>query len=200
MRPLVVLGAAMTASMLLAGCGGSSSSLPGTINVPPNMPAAATNAIKNGCFSGTTPWKYVKGVGRDTGNPASGVVKIVKGGYGSCKGSAFMGTTKNPAPNGFWGVSQTLKVTPAGKLSWWFWGASTDSLKYGDQEVDVVMNGKIVYTCYKQLITNPKTAWKLGTCSLKKYAGKTVSIQFGVYDNGYSKTYDYWYVSDVSLT
>jgi len=34
---------------------------------------------------------------------------------------------------------------------------------------------------------------------LSKYAGQTVTLQFGVYDNGYSKTYDNWNVSDIIL-
>ncbi|HEY1976289.1 MAG TPA: hypothetical protein VGG89_07090 [Candidatus Baltobacteraceae bacterium] len=200
MKNLWIAGVAISASLFMTGCGGQSAIVP-----PPQSPYAVTapsataNAIKNACFAGLTGWKAVKGVGADKSNPASGSVSAVKGGYKTCKGAAFAGTTKNPAPNGFWGVSQTVKMTKAGKLSWWYWGGSTDQLKYGDQEVDVVMNGKTVDRCYKELVTNPKTDWKLGTCSLKKYAGKTVTLEFGVYDNGYSGVYDYWYVSDVTL-
>ena len=201
MKNIWIACAALSAAPLfIAGCGGSSGTLPSSL-APSSLAAlpAATNVIKNGCFSGLTGWKEVKGVGLDKSNPASGSVKVVKGGYKPCKGAAFAGTTKAPAPNGFWGVSQTVKMTKAGKLSWWYWGGSTDQLKYGDQEVDVVMGGKTVDRCYKNLTNNSKTDWKLGTCSLKKYAGKTVTLEFGVYDNGYKSTDDYWYVSDITL-
>ena len=195
----IARAALSAASLVIAGCAGSSPTMP----LPPAAnfvaPSAATNAIKNGCFSGLTGWKEVKGAGMDKSNPPSGSVSAVKGGYQSCKGSAFAGTTKAPAPNGFWGVAQTVKVTKAGKLSWWYWGGSTDQIKYGVQEVDVVMGGKTVDRCYKALVTNPKTDWKLGTCNLKKYANKTVTLEFGVYDNGYKSTDDYWYVSDITL-
>jgi hypothetical protein len=201
MKNIWIAGAALSAaSLVMAGCGGSSATLP-VASSPSSLvaPSAATNVIKNGCFSGLTSWKEAKGVGLDKSNPPSGKVAAVKGGYKTCKGSAFAGTTKAPAPNGFWGVSQTVKMTKAGKLSWWYWGGSNDQLQYGDQEVDVVMGGKTVDRCYKALVTNSSKQWKLGTCSLAKYAGKTVTLEFGVYDNGYKSTYDYWYVSDIVL-
>lgn len=196
MRHRLVLGAALVAGTLLtSACAGSSNSIPGTAGAfaPQSILAhASTDPIQNGCFSSgkLAPWKAVMG-------KKNGSVKVTSGGYGSCKFGAFAGTSKAPAPDGFYGVSQTVKVTKAGKLSWWWKGASNDEIKYGDQEVDVVIGGKIVDTCYKELKTSTK--WLLGTCNLAKYAGKTVSIQFGVYDNGYSKTYDNWTVSDVQL-
>jgi hypothetical protein len=196
--------AGIVAAGTLAACAGGTSAVPNQSSpfaVKAAAPdKAAANAIKNGCFdTGTTPWKIVKGAGSDSSNPPSGSASIVKGGYGTCKHSAFAGTTKAPAPNGFWGVSQTVKMTKAGKLSWWYWGSSTEDIKYGDQEVDVVVGGKIVDACFSADTTNSKKAWKLGTCTLSKYAGKTVTLQFGVYDNGYSKTYVSWYVSDITL-
>ncbi|MBV8584076.1 MAG: hypothetical protein JO241_08780, partial [Candidatus Eremiobacteraeota bacterium] len=107
----IARAALSAASLVIAGCAGSSPTMP----LPPAAnfvaPSAATNAIKNGCFSGLTGWKEVKGAGMDKSNPPSGSVSAVKGGYQSCKGSAFAGTTKAPAPNGFWGVAQTVKVT-----------------------------------------------------------------------------------------
>lgn len=201
MKNIWIAGAALSAaSLFMQGCGGSSATPP-LAQTPAALqaPSSATNAIKNGCFTGLTSWKEVKGVGFDKSNPASGTVSVKKGGYSSCKGSAFAGTTKAPAPNGFYGVSQTVKMTSAGKLSWWYWGGSNDQVKYGDQEVDVVIGGKTVDRCYQNLTTNSKASWKLGTCKLSKYAGKTVTLEFGVYDNGYKSTYDYWYVSDIVL-
>jgi hypothetical protein len=200
-----MLLAGAVAAGTLAACAGGSGSIPNAsspfsadLAAPDTKPTA--NAIKNGCFdAGKAPWKLIKAVGADKSNPPSGAVKIAKGGYGTCKHTAFAGTTKDPAPNGFFGVSQTVKMTKAGKLSWWYWGSSTEDVKYGDQEVDVVVGGKIVDKCYAGDATNAKSAWKLATCTLSKYAGQTVTLQFGVFDNGYDKTYDNWNVSDIVL-
>jgi hypothetical protein len=204
MRLYVILGAVVTAASLLAGCGGPGA-LPGGQSpaAPLFAPAKATttNVIKNGCFTvakgKVSDWTEVKGTGADKSNPASGSVSDAKGGYGTCKDSIFAGTTKPPAPNGFWGVSQKVKVPSNGKLTWWFKGASDDELQYGQQLVNIVSGTKTT-SCYKELKTTTK--WTAGSCSLKSYSGKTVTIEFGVSDNGYDKTYDDWYVSDVSLT
>ncbi len=59
------------------------------------------------------------------------------------------------------------------------------------------MKGKVVFQCFKKLVTN-KT-WTQGSCNLSKYAGKTYDLVLGVNDNGYSKTFVYWYVDDLSL-
>lgn len=202
MRLYFTLAAAITAASLLTACG-AQGTLPGTQSPFAaslfSADKATTNAIKNGCFTGLTSWKEIKGEGADKSNPASGSVKIMSGGYSNCKHAAFAGTTKPPAPNGFWGVSQTVKVPKNGKLTWWFWGASDDMIQYGQQEVNIV-DGKKSTSCYKKLVTNSSKDWKEGTCSLKSYAGKNVTIELGVFDNGYSKTYDDWYISDVSVT
>jgi hypothetical protein len=55
----------------------------------------------------------------------------------------------------------------------------------------------MVYQCFKKLISNEE--WKLGTCDLSKYAGKTYDLLFAVNDNGNSKTYVYRYVDDFYL-
>ncbi|MBV8375087.1 MAG: hypothetical protein JO302_06215 [Candidatus Eremiobacteraeota bacterium] len=200
MRLYVILGAVVTAASLLAGCG-SPGALPGTqLQSAPSLLAPAggsKNVIKNGCFAGLKSWKEIKGTGADKSNPASGSVSNVSGGFGSCKKAVFAGTKKSPAPNGFWGVSQSVKVPSNGKLTWWYKGGSDDMLQYGQQLVNIVSGGKTT-ACYKKLTTTKN--WALGSCSLKSFGGKTVTIEFGVFDNGYSKTYDDWYVSDISLT
>jgi len=201
MRLYVILGAAVTAASLLAGCGGPGA-LPGAQSPSAQSPFApakttTTNVIKNGCFTGLTGWTEVKGTGSDKSNPSSGSVSDASGGYGTCKHAAFAGTSKPPAPNGFWGVSQSVKVPTNGKLTWWFKGASDDELQYGQQLVNIVSGGKTT-ACYKELKTTK--SWTAGSCSLKSYGGKTVTIEFGVFDNGYDKTYNDWYVSDISLT
>ncbi len=150
MRLRMILAGAVAAGTL-AACAGGTGTIPNASSpFAPNLaaPAAATNAIKNGCFdTGAKSWKLEKGVGVDTKNPKSGAVSIMSGGTGSCKHAAFAGTTKKPAPNGFWGVAQTVKMTAAGKLTFDYWGASTENKLYGSQQVNVVVGGKIVDTC-----------------------------------------------------
>jgi hypothetical protein len=207
MRLYVSFLAAVSAVSLLAGCGGPgalpSGQSPFAASLLPSK-KTATNVIKNGCFSGLTGWKEVKGSGKDTSNPASGSVSVVSGGYGTCKSAAFAGTSKPPAPNGYWGVSQKVKVpSSGGTLKWWFKGANdNEEVQYGQQTVTI--NGSEFVgktktpTCYVKLVTTTK--WTLGSCNLKSYKGKTITIFFGVFDNGYDKTAVDWYVSDISLT
>ena len=38
-----------------------------------------------------------------------------------------------------------------------------------------------------------------GFAQAVSYAGKTVTLFFGVFDNGYDKTHLDWYVSDIAL-
>jgi hypothetical protein len=209
MRPRLVLSAAVAAATLMtSACAGTSGTLPsaqpaagGAANSVAPSAAKATNVIANNCFDkGTSPWTLVKGADPDTKNPLGGKVEIVSGGYGTCKHAAFEGTTAKPAPNGFWGVSQNVTVTKAGNLTWWYWGASTEEVKYGSQQVNVIVGGKTVAQCYSEDTTNPNTDWKEGKCNLSKYAGQKVTLEFGVYDNGYDGTQVDWYVSNISLT
>jgi hypothetical protein len=207
MRLYVIVGAAVTAALLLAGCG-APGALPGAqYQAAPSFLAPAggpTNLIKNGCFTGLSGWTEVKGTKMDTSNPKSGSVSVTSGGYGTCKHAIFAGTTKPPAPNGYWGVSQKVKVpSTGGTLTWWYKGANdNEMLQYGQQTVTI--NGEEYVgktktpTCYVKLATTTK--WKAGRCNLKSYKGKTITVFFGVYDNGYDKTAVDWYVSDISLT
>jgi hypothetical protein len=207
MRLYVIGGAAVTAALLLAGCG-SPGALPGAQSQAASSllaPAhAPTNLIKNGCFTGTTGWTAVKGSKMDTSNPKSGSESIMSGGYAACKHSLFAGTSKPPAPNGYWGLEQKVKVPKTGgTLKWWYKGANdNEELQYGQQTVTIDGNefvGKTKKaTCYVGLATT--TSWKAASCNLKSFKGKTITIFFGVYDNGYDKTAVDWYVSDISLT
>jgi hypothetical protein len=194
----IPIAALAIGTMILSACGGSSNSIPNAAqafssqNLMAPAKAAPVNVIKNPGFETgkMAPWKAI---GANPGAP-----KVVSSKWHTGKWSAFMGTSAPPAVKGLHGISQSVKVPADGKLTFWFSGASNDQIKYGDQEVDVEIGGKIVDTCYKELITN--TAWKEGKCSLTKYANQTITLVFGVYDNGYSKSFVDWFIDDVSLT
>jgi hypothetical protein len=114
-----------------------------------------------------------------------------------CKYAAFMGTTKPPAVDKIHGIEQSVKIPANGQLTWWYYAGTNDSPKYADQEVDLMSGSKTVYQCFKKLQNTKK--WTKGTCDFSKYAGKTYDLVVGVNDNGYDKTYVYWYVDDFSL-
>jgi hypothetical protein len=200
MQRHIAIGCALAAgTLLLAACrsngipstnGGAASSLfaqSGRVVIP-----AGTNVLQNPCFSTgkLAPWK-------DDGT-TRGKAVISKTEVKDCPYSAFMGTTSKPAVDGLHGIEQKVKIPTKAKLTWWYYADSDDEIKYANQEVDLMSGKTLVYQCFKKLVTSKK--WEKGTCDLSKYAGKTYDLVLGVDDNGYSETYVYWYVDDISLT
>lgn len=197
MRRHITIGCALAAGTLfIAAC--SSSGIPPTsggpalFGQPARISPAGANILKNPCFSTgkLSPWKDV--------GTKRGKAVISKKEVWDCPYSVFMGTTAPPAVNGLFGIEQSVKIPAKAKLTWWYYADSNDEIKYGNQEVDLMSDGKIVDTCYKELVKTKK--WAQGSCDLSKYAGKTYDIVLAVDDNGYSKTYVYWYIDDLSLT
>lgn len=198
MRKVIFGCAIAAAALLLAACSSS--------GIPPTSPSGsapflmhlngvgpdAGNVIKNPCFDTgkLTPWTSV---GKTPGQGAISKTEI----YGSCKYSAFAGTTKPPAVTKIHGISQKVKIPTNGVLTFWYWGDSDDNIKYADNEVDLMSGTTLIDQCFKKLVTTKK--WTKGTCNFSKYAGKTYDLVLGVNDNGYDKTYIYWYVDDISL-
>lgn len=196
-RHIAICCAFLAGALLLPACG--------TGSVPAANPAAfsalsndrglgfeaGTNVLKNPCFDTgkLSPWVSVGKA------PGQGVIS--KQEVWDCKYAAFAGTTKPPSVDGLHGIAQKVKIPPKAILTWWFYGDSNDEIKYADDEVDLMSGDKIVAMCFKKLVTTKK--WTKGTCNLSKYAGKTFDLTLGVYDNGYAKTYVYWYVDDLSL-
>jgi hypothetical protein len=196
MRRHISIGCAIAAGALfITAC--SSSGMPPTSGGPALFAQSrgipmATNVLKNPCFSTgkLAPWKNV--------GTKYGKAVISKTEKDKCPYSAFMGSTKPPAVNGLFGIEQSVKIPAKAKLTWWYYADSDDEAKYASDQVDLESGGKVVATCFKELETSKK--WTKGSCDLSKYAGKTYDIVLGVDDNGYDKTYVYWYVDDVSLT
>jgi hypothetical protein len=197
MRRHLTIGCAIAAgAFLMAGCSSGS--------IPMTNPGAASalsrtglgadagkNVLKNPCFDTgkLSPWTSV---GKP---PGQGVIS--KAEVWDCKYSAFAGTTKKPAVDKLHGISQKVMIPKNGVLTWWYYGDSDDTIQYADDEVDLMSGGEIIDMCFKKLVKTKK--WTKGSCNLSKYAGKTYDLTLGVNDNGYYKTYIYWYVDDLSL-
>jgi hypothetical protein len=198
MRKAIFGCAIAAATLLVAACSSG--------GIPPTSPGGSAgysmhlsgleadsgNVIKNACFDTgkLAPWITVGKA------PGQGVISKTEV-YSSCKYSAFAGTTKPPAVDKIHGIMQKVKIPTNGVLTFWYYGDSDDEIKYADNEVDLMSGTKLIDQCFKKLITTKK--WTKGTCNLSKYAGKTYDLVLGVNDNGYDKTYIYWYVDDVSL-
>lgn len=196
MRRHITIGCALAAGTLFfAAC--SSNSVPPTSGGPglfaqSRISPAATNVLKNSCFSTgkLSPWKEI--------STKRGEAVISKKQTWDCPYSAFMGTTAPPAVNGTFGIEQSVKIPAKAKLTWWYYADTNDEPKFASQLVELTTStGKVVDTCFKELYKT-KT-WTQGTCDLSKYAGKTYDVTLAVKDNGYSKTFVYWYVDDLSL-
>jgi hypothetical protein len=84
-------------------------------------------------------------------------------------------------------------------LSFWVYEGTDDTIKYVDQEADVLSTSGAQLT---QLYAEAKSTngWVQKTFSVSSYAGQTVQLYFGIKGNGYASDYVYLYVDDVSLT
>jgi hypothetical protein len=197
MRHIVIGCAVSIAALFMTACsnsgavpsgGSSAASALGLARLSP----AGGNAVKNGDFS-TGELKPWKAVGK---SPGEGQISTTET-YESDKYSAFMGTTSPPAVDGLHGIEQKVTIPSQASLTWWYYAGSDDEIKYADQEVDLYKGKTLVYQCFKELETNEE--WTEGSCDLSKYAGEKLDLVFGVNDNGYDKTYVYWYIDNVSL-
>jgi hypothetical protein len=118
--------------------------------------------------------------------------------------SALLGSTSPPETYLWSSIAQEVKVPTGGKLSFWVYqGSNEGTLGYGTRyayQAGYLLNsgGSILTTFYKTV--NNTNGWVNYTINLSKYAGQTDYIYFGVYGDGYSQTYTYQYVDDVTWT
>jgi hypothetical protein len=200
MRQRIIIGCALSiGTLFIAACGNSGGITPseGGATSPLQLARigfdAGGNAVKNGDFA-TGKLKPWKAFGKPPGKGEISTDEV----YGSDKYSAFMGTTSPPAVNKLHGIEQKVKIPSGGTLTWWYYAGSDDETQYADDEVDLYSGKTLVYQCFKGLETNE--TWTEGSCDLSAYAGKTYDLTFGVNDNGYDKTYVYWYIDNVELS
>ena len=113
--------------------------------------------------------------------------------------AAIVGLRRADQVNGTAGVCQTVTVPAAATLTFWVYEGTTDTIKYVDQEADILStSGSQIAQLYSEADTT--NGWVEKSFSLGTYAGETVQLYFGVKGNGYSKDYVYEYLDDVSLT
>jgi hypothetical protein len=205
------LGLGMT---LLAACSGNSSALPvNSFNPAASQALSAfapdagtTDPVVNGTFSTgkLSPWVSI---GTGAGAPV-----VDKGGEGTSKYYAFLGTAKAPAINGYHGIAQTITIPKSGVLTFYHKGFDTDEPKYGWQIAGLFASTSAIeakspvalLTCFggagSTKLDVKSTTWTKTTCNLSKYAGKKEVLFFGVDDDGYAKSYVNWDISNVSIS
>ncbi len=112
--------------------------------------------------------------------------------------SAFMGSLQPPEVNGWASVAQLVKVPSKGVLSFWVYqGTNETSTRYAFQAAYLLnQSGSILTTFYKTV--NNTNGWVNYQVNLNKWAGQTDYIYFGSYGDGYSQTYVYQYVDNVT--
>ncbi len=155
-------------------------------------PDAASNVVANPGFeSGSlASWTSCGAVN----DPVASSAQAHSGSY-----AARIGTTKGPEINGTAALCQTVTVPSAATLTFWVYEGTTDTIKYVDQEADVLStSGSRLAQIYSEAKTTG--GWVEKTYDMSSYAGQTVQLYFGVKGNGYASDYVYEYLDDVSLT
>ena len=116
--------------------------------------------------------------------------------------SAFTGSLQPPEINGWASIAQLVKIPSKGVLSFWVYQGSNESqqgygTKYAWQAAYLLnQSGSILSTFYKTV--NTTNGWVNYQVNLNKWAGQTDYIYFGCYGDGYSQTYVYQYVDNVT--
>ena len=117
--------------------------------------------------------------------------------------SALLGTagTFGTEPNGNSSVYQTVTIPASvsnATLSFWYYGGTTDSIRYDWQEVQIQSaSGRKLAQVMK--VASNSQAWTQVTYNLNAYRGQTIRLWFNVHQDGYGDL-TYMYVDDVSLT
>ncbi len=192
--------AAIAVSACLAGCSGSASppsaSLPAAPDGPAPLDTAKTdetgNVVSNPGFeSGSlSPWT-------SCGSVAGPKISSVQAHSGT--ESALVGSIAKPEVNGTEGICQTVTVPAGATLSFWVYEGTDDTIRYVDQEADVLStSGSQLAQLYAEATST--NGWVEKTFGLSAYAGQTVQLYFGIKGNGYASDYVYLYLDDVSLT
>ena len=110
--------------------------------------------------------------------------------------SALIGAVAKPELNGKAGVCQTIAVPANATLAFWVYEGTNDTIAYADQEADVLdSSGAQLAQLYKEAANS--AGWVRKSYSLAAYAGKNVTLFFGVKGNGWASGYIYEYVDDV---
>jgi len=165
----------------------------GVTSSPP--PVAQQLAANPGFESGTlSSWASV-GVA-----PAPGVsnARTHTGGY-----SARLGTvgTSGTEPSGDSSIVQSVAIPSTATkatLSFWYWGATTDSVTYDWQEAQVRSSSGVKLAQVLRTASNAQ-AWTQVSFDATLYKGQTVQLWFNVHQDGYGDL-TYMFLDDISLS
>lgn len=102
--------------------------------------------------------------------------------------------------NGDAGLCQNVTIPASGKLSFWVYQLSNEANTTYSYQWALLLdaNGTIVSQLYKSVANT--NGWVFKSFDLSAFAGRTLSIYFGVHGDGYGGNYTIQYVDDVSLT
>ncbi|HEY4934711.1 MAG TPA: choice-of-anchor D domain-containing protein [Terriglobales bacterium] len=115
--------------------------------------------------------------------------------------SAQLGASSGAEPNGNSSVYQTITIPStavSATLTFFYWGASTDTITYDWQEAQVQNSSGALLAQIMKICTNTKT-WTKVTYNLLPYKGQTVRIYFNTHQDGYGDL-TYMYLDDVTVT
>lgn len=183
-------------TLLVSGCAGSGIPLgPQAVaqGIQLYVPqASSTNAVENGSFDTgkLAPWK-------SCGAASSIISKLhpYNGKYDALTGSV---TTKSEI-KGWSAICQRVTVPAGGTLTAELYRRTNEpSEKYAYQEVALADSSGKPATVLSKTNTN-HDGWAKESWSLRKYAGKDVTLFFGVYGSGRAKYYDTQFIDDVTL-
>lgn len=166
---------------------------------------ACPNLIKNGNFETDSDWylpitRYPAGYNNELIQEAAAVYSNEE---------AYSGTRSmrvgivDPAKNvysyssGWQMVTLPANATSA-TLRFWLYPKSVNGIDHGDVQLMVLLNSSKVEVQRLVNMRSDTRKWESYTFDVKKYAGKTIWVYFGVVNNGYAANM-VMYVDDVSL-
>ncbi len=102
--------------------------------------------------------------------------------------------------NGDAGLCQNVTIPASGILSFWVYQISNEANTTYSYQWALLLDstGTIVSQLYKSVSNT--NGWVLKSFDLSAFAGRTLSIYFGVHGDGYGGNYTIQYVDDVNLT
>jgi phospholipase C len=110
----------------------------------------------------------------------------------------FGGTTADPELNGDAAVCQRVTVPPFGRLSFWVYEQTTDTIQYAQQSSTLLdAKGAVLQTLFETAVNTH--GWLHKSFDVSAFSGKPVQIKFDVHGNGYAHAYVGQYVDDVEL-